>query len=164
MRDERQTEFVELMGVKVDSINKEDLLQRTVDWAGQTRKVMISYVNAHCMNIAAKDEAYRKLLNTFDLVYSDGIGVVWAGRFLEQRNLHKVTGRAWIEEFCRMCQEQRISLYLLGGKPGVAREAQRRLQGRWPKLQILGACDGYFQEKSELEVLGEIEEKKPDVL
>lgn len=63
-----------------------------------------------------------------------------------------------------MCQEQRISLYLLGGKPGIASEAQRRLQGWSPKLEIRGVCDGYFHEKSEAEVLGELEEKKPDVL
>jgi N-acetylglucosaminyldiphosphoundecaprenol N-acetyl-beta-D-mannosaminyltransferase len=104
------------------------------------------------------------LLNQFDLVYSDGVGVVWAGRFLERRKLYKVTGRAWIEEFCGMCQEQGISLYLLGGLPGIAREAQRRLQGRLPKLQILGVCDGYFHEKNEAEVLGELEVRKPDVL
>lgn len=164
MKDGGRTEPVELLGVKVDSINKKDLLKVVVGWAGQTRKVTISYVNAHCLNIAVKDEAYRRLLNQFDLVYSDGVGVVWAGRFLKRRKLYKVTGRAWIGEFCRMCQEKSISLYLLGGRPGVAREAQKCLQGRSPILNIVGVCDGYFHEKSETEVLGELEEKKPDVL
>jgi N-acetylglucosaminyldiphosphoundecaprenol N-acetyl-beta-D-mannosaminyltransferase len=164
MKDNRRAEPVEILGVKVDCISKEDLLKQALDWVGQDRKVTISYVNAHCLNVAAKDEAYRKLLNQFDLIFSDGVGVVWAGRFLERRKLYKVTCRAWIEEFCGMCQEEGISLYLLGGKPGITREAQKRLQGRWPKLQILGAGDGYFHEKSEVEVLGEIEEKKPDVL
>ena len=154
MKSEGRTDSVELLGVKINSINREDLLKQAVDWAGQTRKVMISHVNAHCMNIAAKDEAYRRLLNQFDLVYSDGVGVVWVGRFLKQSILYKVTGRAWIEEFCWICQEQGISLYLLGGRPGIAREAQARLQERSPKLQILGACDGYFHEKNELEVPG----------
>jgi N-acetylglucosaminyldiphosphoundecaprenol N-acetyl-beta-D-mannosaminyltransferase len=164
VKNEGRTEPFELLGVKVTNVNREGLLKQAVEWAGQTRKVTISYVNADCLNIAAKDEAYRRLLNQFDLVYSDGVGVVWAGRFLEQRKLYKVTGRAWIEEFCGMCQEQGISLFLLGGKSGIAREAQRRLQGRLPKLQILGVCDGYFREMSEAEVLGEIEVKKPDVL
>jgi N-acetylglucosaminyldiphosphoundecaprenol N-acetyl-beta-D-mannosaminyltransferase len=164
MKDIRRTEAVGILGVRVDCINKDDLLKQALNWAGQDKKVTISYVNAHCLNVAVKDDVYRNLLNKFDLVFSDGIGVVWAGRFLVRKKLYKVTCRAWIEEFCWMCQEQGISLYLLGGRPGITQEAQKRLQDLSPKLQILGTCDGFFHEKSEMEVLLELEEKRPDIL
>ena len=152
------------MGVSIECVDQKDLIQKAIEWARQPGQVAISYVNAHCLNLAQIDAEYRRILNDFDLVYSDGIGVVWAGRFLYGKQLFKVTGRAWIAELCHSCQSEGISLYLLGGKPGVAQEARRRLQTKLPGLRILGTGDGYFREKSEAEVLAEIIELKPDIL
>lgn len=153
-----------LLGVWVESIDKEGLLSRAVEYVKRGEPAKITYVNAHCLNVAAEDEEYRATLNQFDLVYSDGVGVVWAGRALKNQRMYKVTGRQWIDEFCTICEVEGISLYLLGGKPGIAREAAERLRMKRPKLQILGVCDGYFVENSEANVLRELEEKKPDVL
>jgi N-acetylglucosaminyldiphosphoundecaprenol N-acetyl-beta-D-mannosaminyltransferase len=154
----------ELLGVRVDCVDQEKLLKQAVEWARHGEGVNISYVNAHCLNVAAKDEAYRKLINQFDLVYTDGVGVVWAGNYLQRKKFYKVTGRSWIEEFCRLCQEAGISLYLLGGKPGIAQEAQQRLRQHWQRLNIIGVSDGFFQEQSEQVVLRVVNEAKPDVL
>lgn len=164
MRAKELTECVDILGVSVHCINKDDLLKQAVDWAHQTEKKTITYVNAHCLNIAVRDKVYRRILNQSSLVYSDGTGVVWAGMILANKKLYKVTGRAWIDNFCRLCQEQNISLYFLGGKPGIADEAKKRLQTRFPKVNIVGVCDGYFQGKGESAVLEELMEKKPDVL
>lgn len=124
----------------------------------------VSYVNAHCLNLAARDEAYRALLNSFDLVYSDGIGAVWAGRLLHGKRLHKVTGRDWIGPLCSLAEAQGLSLYILAGKPGVAQRSQQELMRRWPALRILGASDGYFAEKTEMQVLAEIVAAQPHLL
>lgn len=155
---------VQIFGIGVDSVDQKRLLQRVLEWAKQSEQKSISYVNAHCLNLAMEGEEYRQILNQMDLVYSDGIGVVWAGRFLHRKKLFKVTGRTWIDEFCRLCQNDGISVYLLGSKPGVAREAQKRLLQRFPKLKLIGACDGYFHEKNEAELLTELTEEKPDIL
>ena len=164
MNDKGYIDQVEVLGVKVNCIDKEGLLRQVADWVSEDSKRTITYVNAHCLNIAAKDNIYRRLLNQFDLVYSDGIGVVWAGKLLAQSRQHKLTGRTWIWDFCSICQEQDICLYLLGGKTGIVHEAKKRLEARLPNLHILGVCDGYFVEKSEQQVLAELRVKKPDVL
>jgi N-acetylglucosaminyldiphosphoundecaprenol N-acetyl-beta-D-mannosaminyltransferase len=156
--------MTEVLGVRIDSVDQAQLLQRSMEGVKQVGQMTITYVNAHCLNLAVGDGEYRRLLNQFDLVYSDGIGVVWAGKFLSGAHLHKVTGRTWIDALCNRCSDDRISLYLLGGKPGVAKKAKTRLEGRYPNLLVAGACDGFFVEKSEASLVNEIREKRPDIL
>jgi exopolysaccharide biosynthesis WecB/TagA/CpsF family protein len=124
----------------------------------------VTYVNANCLNIAARDPQYLALLNRFDLVYSDGIGVVWAGRFLNGKRLHKVTGRDWIAHFCAVAEQQGLSIYLLAGKPGIAQRACQRMESQWPGIKIVGTADGYFIEKSEQQVIEEIDRSRPQFL
>ncbi len=73
---------VEILGVRVDAVSLDELMAIAGCWAEQDRRRTILYVNAHCLNVAARDCAYREVLNSADLVYADGIGAVLAGRML----------------------------------------------------------------------------------
>lgn len=147
---------VDVLGIAVNCINIAGILNRVQNWCREEKRRSILYVNAHCLNLASTDPEYRRLLNQADLVYSDGISVVWASRFLGGCRLEKMTGADWIEDFCRCAQAQGLRIYFLAGRPGVARRAAVALTERYPDLQVVGICDGYFQEKSESEALAEI--------
>src|SRR4030067_1133154 len=73
---------INILGVDVNTINKRELLELVHIWAGENKPRSISYVNAHCVNVAYVDPVYRAALNKMDLVYADGGGVVMAGGFL----------------------------------------------------------------------------------
>ena len=153
-----------ILGVQVAGVDRQTLVEQVIAWAEGKETRLVSYVNAYCLNLAARDTHYQQQLNQMDLVYADGIGVVWAGRLLAQQRLYKVTGRAWINEFCRQAQEKRVGIYILAGKPGVAEAARRKLLSEYPGLLLLGAADGYFTEKSEAQVLTELAAHPPQVL
>ena len=167
---------VDILGVRVACLDKPGILAVVRSWVecgcksseGQARPgcehFRISYVNAHCLNTAARDSQYHNILNSFDLVYPDGIGVVLAGQYLGQPGLHKVTGRDWIKDFCQLAVAQGWRIYILAGKPGIARRAAESMAVRWPGLHIVGCCDGYFVEKAEQVVLCELAADPPDVL
>lgn len=151
----------ELLGVRVACSDKAEILSQVIDWATSPTQRMVTYINAHCLNLAARDIQYRAILNQADLVYSDGIGVVWAGRLLGSPRMYKVTGRDWIDALCAQAVRHQLSLFLLAGKPGVAQKACDTLVARWPGLNITGVCDGYFEEKSENECLNDIRHQSP---
>ena len=155
---------VEILGVRVDCVSKTKLLEIVSHWIAGEEMRTITYVNAHCINLASANSGYRSILNQADLVYSDGVGVVWASRFLDGCNLQKITGREWIFDFCQLAADQGLSFYILAGEPGIAERACQRLLARWPSLNIVGVCDGFFQAKSEAQVLVEIKQAIPDVL
>ncbi len=155
---------VNILGIDVECIEKEELLSLVCNWAKGNGTHFITYVNAHCLNVAKNLASYQKALKMANIIYSDGISVVWAGRFLHGCRLHKITGREWIYDFCHMAAYQKISIYILAGAPGVAKSASLALQSRFPGLKVAGTNDGYFLEKSENIVIEEILQSKPNVL
>lgn len=155
---------VEIMGVRVMAIEQHRLVEQVLAWVRAEAQHTVTYVNAHCLNLAVENPAYREQLNHTDLVYVDGIGVVWAGWMCGVRGLHKVTGRNWITELCQKGEADHLRLYLLGGEPGVAGQARQVLTQHYPKLCICGSADGYFQQKNEECVVEEINASQTEVL
>ena len=155
---------VVILGVRVCAIDQRGLIEQVITWVKQGEQHSLTYANAHSLNLAMEDASFRELLNKTDLVYVDGIGVVWAGRLFGRESLHKVTGRKWIDALCRRGEEEALRLYLLGGKPGVAEQASKMLKQRYPRVILCGSADGFFQTKSEAQVLAEINETRPQVL
>jgi N-acetylglucosaminyldiphosphoundecaprenol N-acetyl-beta-D-mannosaminyltransferase len=155
---------VSVLGVRVSGINKAGLLKLVQDWAVQPGLRTIVYVNAYCLNTACIDTLYRNILNQADLVYPDGISVVWAGRWLDGARLEKLTGRVWLPDISKLAVAQNWGIYLLGGRLGIADQAAEIIKHKYPGLRILGAADGYFINKSEIDVLQEITALKPHIL
>jgi N-acetylglucosaminyldiphosphoundecaprenol N-acetyl-beta-D-mannosaminyltransferase len=90
--------------------------------------------------------------------------VVKAGYFLNGSCLYKITGRDWIDNFCRLAVGHQLRVYILAGKPGILSLANQRLKDRYPSLEIVGFSDGFFIGKSECEVLREIDSVRPHVV
>lgn len=156
---------VTILGVRIACVTTRHLLATVQTWVQQNDRRTITYVNAHCLNIAASTPAYQHVLNTADLVYPDGISVVWAGRLLGSTcPMQKSTGADWIDQFCTLAATHNWRIYLLAGKPGIAQRARANLLHRQPKLQIVGAYDGFFIEKSEHEIIADIQQTAPHVL
>lgn len=157
-------ETVEILGVRVACIDVPGMLVCVEHWSSQAARRTVQYVNAHCLNEACRDPLYRNTLNRADLVYSDGISVVWSSRFLGGCRMYKTTGADWIVDFCTWAAACGVRIYILAGRPGVAQQAADNLGRRFPGLQIVGLCDGYFSRASEAEVLAEIDRLKPQVV
>jgi N-acetylglucosaminyldiphosphoundecaprenol N-acetyl-beta-D-mannosaminyltransferase len=155
---------LEILGVKVNVVDRKALLQVAIAWASQDQFRTIAYANTHCLNVAYKDEAYRDILNSSDLVTVDGVGVVWAGRVLKGIRLYKVTSRTFIDDLCRMAAESHLKLFILAGSPGIASKTAALLRCKHQGLTISGTADGFFVEKTEAQVLAEIKQARPDML
>ncbi len=159
-------EFISLLGIDIDITDLQGLIQSINTLVYNKQKSKIMYANIHTMNIAARDMALRATLNNADLVYCDGEGVRLGARILGKILPQRMTGADWIWDLCSMCQERGYSVYLLGGEHGVGENAARKLQGRYPDLEITGTHHGYFQKhgKENDEVISAINEKSPDIL
>jgi len=143
---------VDVLGVPVARLRFGDLLahlDRTLDRALASphgdRPAYYTYVNAHCAVLAARDPAYRAALARADVVYADGIGVVWASRVLGQGCPERIhIGPAELGAVLDRAADRRAPVFVLGGAPGIADEVARRQRARRPDLAIAGTHHGYF--------------------
>ncbi len=106
--------------------------------------MQVSFVNAHCVNVAARDAAYRNALLEADLALADGIGLRLAGSLLGKPLRDNVNGTDLIEPLCAELARSGHRVFFLGGQPGVADAAAAALLERHPGLQLAGCYHGFF--------------------
>ena len=56
------------------------------------------------------------------------------------------------------------SIYFLGGKEGVAEEAEVKLRQRYKDINIVGMHNGYFDDEEEKIIINDIINLKPDIV
>lgn len=162
MRAKRKA--IEFLGVNVDVLDTEGLCERVLDFAQQDTPRKVMYVNADCMLLARKDGAYRDILNRADLVYADGVGVVWGAKLWGHRLPGRATAADFMPEFCRRFAGLGLRIYLLGAKEGVARKAKERLLEQVPDLEVAGVHHGYFSMEETTRIIEEVNAARPHVL
>jgi N-acetylglucosaminyldiphosphoundecaprenol N-acetyl-beta-D-mannosaminyltransferase len=106
----------------------------------------VLYANPHVLNLAWCDSGLRGELRQASTVYCDGTGVGLAARLLGQPLPPRLTAADWIHDLCNEAARREVSLFLLGGEPGVAEEAARRLSDRTGGLQIAGTHHGFLDD------------------
>lgn len=149
------------LGVRIDLLSLGQLLDAVSRSAHQRRETTVLYVNAHCMNVAHADPAYRAILNRADIVYCDGTGVKLGARLLGIRIPARMTGADWIHDLARLAVREHLTLFLLGGEPGSAEEAASRLAVEQPDLRIVGTAPGFDVGSNTLQ---RIRSARPDIL
>ncbi len=157
-------ETIDLLGVSVDVVDTDGLRDRVLDFTRgrSTRSVM--YVNTDCMLIATRNEEYKKTLNGADLVYADGVGVVYGARLWGHSLPGRSTGADFMPVFCRDFAARGLRLYFLGAREGVAARAAQKLVREIPELKVVGTRNGYFTTEEEPGVLAAINGTRPDIV
>lgn len=159
---------IEVLGVGVDPLTVDELHAEILRLSSKDGLSLVLNANAHCLNLCYQDAGLRDFLNSADLVFCDGAGVMLAARILGGRIPQRITYADWIWSLAAFAEKEGLSLFFLGARPGVAGEAARRLRGRYPGLKIAGVRHGYFDHtvgsQENAAVVREINASAPDIL
>lgn len=151
---------VELLGVGVDPVDRAglfDAVERMITAGGRST---VAYANVHVLNTAATDPALRGFLNSVDLCYCDGGGVVLGAKLLGAHLPERMTGADWIWELAARA-EGRWRIFWLGGQPGVTEAAAKVLQEQHPRLHV-DTDHGFHTDHAAL--IGRINACRPDIV
>ena len=105
--------------------------------------------NSEIVQLCIDQNEYYSLINSASLIIPDGVGVIKASRILRTPLKEKVAGVELGEATLKHCAESRIGVFFLGAKPGVAEEAARVMEQKYPGLSVRGTHDGYFKKTGE---------------
>ena len=151
-------------GLPVRPITQGQLIEALIARARCRIRTCVHYLNTHTFNLAADDPSFREILATSDLLYADGMSVVWAGRWLGHGIPERLSAADYFETFCRRCAQEEVTLFLLGGSAGVSQAAADVLTARMPALRIVGTHEGFFTDRETDRVLDQINASRADVL
>jgi N-acetylglucosaminyldiphosphoundecaprenol N-acetyl-beta-D-mannosaminyltransferase len=127
---------VELLGVPIDVLTREQLIERVGWFIERGRPATVSYVNMHVLDRVGKHPDLLDFFRDLDLCYCDGKGVVLAARMQGENLPERMTGADWIWDLAARA-EGRWRIAWIGGEPGVTAQAAAVLQQRHPGLEIV---------------------------
>lgn len=155
---------IHVLGVPFDALDMEGAVQKALGFLQDGKKHYICTPNPEIVMEACKDKELMMILEDADLVVPDGIGVVWASRYAEERLKERVAGYDLTQNLFAKLANTQETFYFFGGAPGVSAKAAHLMQEKYPGLQIVGGHNGYFDEAEERKIIADIQKKKPSVL
>ena len=160
-----------VLGVRVDRLSQRQALdsieQIIAQWRASDRAQVcqqIVTVNPEFVMNAQRNKDFRTAINAAALIVADGVGVVWATRYLGRPVPERVTGTDLLPELAQRCAATGYRLYLLGAAPGIAEAAGARLQELAPGLVIAGTYAGSPEPNEEEEIIERVRVAHADVL
>lgn len=155
---------VNILGVWVDMVNIPRAVDKIMQFFNGEGLHKVYTPNSEIIMAAYKDDNFRDILNNAELLTADGIGVVYASKILGKPITERAAGYDILCEVLERIKGTSRSVFLFGGKPGVAEIAEEKLKERYPGLVIAGTRNGYFKPEEEEEILTQINESGAELL
>jgi N-acetylglucosaminyldiphosphoundecaprenol N-acetyl-beta-D-mannosaminyltransferase len=155
---------VSIYGIRVCKLNK----QQTIEWLEQAianrQTTQVITANPIMLMTALEQPKYMAMMQRAELIVPDGAGLVWAASYIGKPVAEKVAGIDLMHELLALGEVKGWRIYLLGTSPEIIQVTAGKLKERYPKLQLVGVRDGYFEENEDETIVRHIRETSPDIL
>ncbi len=155
---------IKILGVYLNNISYDEAIETIKLYIKSKSTGIVVTPNAEIIMRAQAAEDLKRAINTADISFPDGIGVVIASKILKTPLSDRTAGYDLLMKMLQLAQDEKLSVFLLGGIQGVAHEAANIISQRYPNIQIFGAEHGYFDESDEEQLIDDINKKAPDIL
>jgi N-acetylglucosaminyldiphosphoundecaprenol N-acetyl-beta-D-mannosaminyltransferase len=147
---------------RFDNLTFSEALEKALSLLDGPSKGNLFFLNIDCLYKATRDLEYQTILNSAELVLPDGVGLSLSARLWGGRLRENCCGTDFCPELLRRAADGGYRVFLLGGLEGVAQRAAETFKTTYPKLQIVGTQNGYFQ--SDQAVIERINGSGADIL
>jgi N-acetylglucosaminyldiphosphoundecaprenol N-acetyl-beta-D-mannosaminyltransferase len=138
------------MRIYYNNLTMSDALAVIMQALFRKTKQTIFFLNAYCVYQAEQDTQYREILDRADLVLPDGIGLRIGTWILGGRMKENCNGSDFSPICISSASRAGYQIFLLGGEPGIADKAAKKLMELVPKVLIAGTHHGYFEDDDEV--------------
>ena len=153
---------IDVLGVKFDNVTMDEAVERAFALQGGHAGAYVVTPNPEIVMICRDDPDAMAAVNASALTIPDGIGVIYGAKILKTPLKEKVPGCDFALRLMEEMNGSQRSVFLLGGRPGVAEKAEENLRERFPALRFVGTNDGYF--KDDAPIVEKVNAASPDLL
>ncbi|MGH2415888.1 MAG: WecB/TagA/CpsF family glycosyltransferase [Microcystaceae cyanobacterium] len=132
------------------------------------KKITVAHYNVHSFNLSMQLPWYYEFLQNADIVNCDSVGILKAISYmgLDLPLEYRASYTLLMPKVLENCNQNKFSVFLLGGKPQHLQAALERLTIKYPNTRFVGH-HGYFNKEDSLEnqaVIEQINQVKPNIL
>ena len=157
-------ESIAILGVRVSNVDVLESLAIIEGLIESGTPHQLVTVNTEFVMAAQKDAEFKAIINAAALALPDGVGLLWAARFLGHPLKERVTGVDTAQRVAELATRKGYRLFLLGAAEGVADLCAQRLSHKYPNLQIVGIYSGSPAVEEEDGIVALVRQAEPDVL
>ncbi|MEK7085429.1 MAG: WecB/TagA/CpsF family glycosyltransferase [Patescibacteria group bacterium] len=158
------SETVEILGVRFDKVTLEEAANKALEFAKDKEQHYICTPNPEIVLEAQKNEEFSKILNGSAMNIPDGIGIIWAAKYLKKGSLQRVTGVDLMEKICEKAAKKNLKIFLLGAEEGIAEKVKTILENKYAGLKITGVYSGSPEEKEKNLIIKKINDSGAEIL
>lgn len=143
-------ELREVMGLRYWDADLACVASSLIGIALAGERLQVYFVNAHCVNVAARDPDYAQLLRNSPFLFADGAGMALAARLSGGGALnHNVNGTDLFPQLCAAAAAARVPVAFLGARRNVAAACAAQMEQKYPGLKVVWVADGYLTDEEE---------------
>lgn len=128
---------------------------------------IINTINPHSYCISKQDKVFEMSLKTSDILLPDGVGIVWAERFLNNNLIKKIAGYDLFLFLMQQLEKDKGTVFFLGASIDTLNKIEAKCKSDFPNVTFGGYSPPYksvFTEKDSKAMCQAVNDTKPDVL
>lgn len=157
-----------LLNTYVNNVDMDETVQAIEDMIASEKKSYIVAINVDVVIKIENDRYLKEITDKADMVLVDGKPLEWIAKWHKRAIKAKISGSDLVPILCERAAEKGYSIFIIGGKEGVAKKAQQNLERDLPEISIVGTYAppfGFEKDERELKKINEmISNAHPDIL
>jgi N-acetylglucosaminyldiphosphoundecaprenol N-acetyl-beta-D-mannosaminyltransferase len=157
-----------LLNTYVNNVNMQEAISGIEDMIEDGKKHYVVAINVDVV-MKIEDDAYLKdITDKADMVLVDGKPLIWISKWHKKPIKAKISGSDLVPILCKIAAKKGYSIFIIGGKDGIAEQAKNNLEEKHHGINIVGTYApplGFEKNQEELDKINALISKAhPDLL
>lgn len=157
-----------LLNTYINNLTMSETVEAIEKMIEEERKSYVVAINVDVVMKIESDSYLKEIVDNADMVLVDGKPLVWISKLYGKPLKAKISGSDLVPILCEVSAQKGYRMFIIGGKDGIAEQAKKRLEEKYPDIEIVGTYAppmGFEKDKKELNKINDmISEVKPDLL
>ena len=128
---------------------------------------IINTINPHSYCVSMQDKAFKNALEHSDILLPDGIGIVWAEKFLNNNVIKKIAGFDLFLFLMQKLEKEKGSVFFLGASNETLAKIEQKCSQDFPNVKFAGYSPPYksvFSNEDSKSMCDAVNAVQPNVL
>lgn len=157
-----------LLNTNINNVTMDEALLEIERMISNKQKSYVVAVNVDVVVKMETDEYLKSITDEAALTLVDGMPLLWIAKLYGAPVKEKISGSDIVPRLCEMSAQKGYSIFIIGGKKGIAEKAKSALESDMPGIKIVGTYAppfGFEKSNDELAKINEmISRAHPDIL
>lgn len=157
-----------LLNTYVNNVNMAETVEAIESMIADGNKHYVVAINVDVVMKIEEDVYLKEITDKADMVLVDGKPLVWIANYHKHPIKAKISGSDLVPLLCEVAADKGYSVFIIGGKDGIAEQAKQKLEEKHPEIDIVGTYAppfGFEKDADELKKINKmITDVHPDLL